>query len=176
MTNPYRLPAEFETDRYHLRRLQADDAQAIFDGYATDEEVTRFLGWKPHQSIADTSMFLEIAKAEWDVGTGFPVVTFDQVSGELMGMFHPRVIDHRVIHGYVLRRSAWGRGCATEVMCWLVEHALGHPMVHRAEAFCDIDNHASARVMQKAGMEYEGILRRYFRHPNLSESPRDCMI
>lgn len=176
MSTLYRLPDEFETARFHLRRVKVDDAQAIFDSYATDDEVTRFLGWKPHRSIADTSAFLEIVAAEWDMGNGFPIVAFDNVTGDFIGMFHPRLIGHRVNYGYVLRRSAWGKGCATEVMRWLVEHALAHPMIHRTEAFCDVDHSASARVMEKAGMEPEGILRRYFRHPNISDAPRDCII
>ena len=176
MSTNYRLQEEFETARYYLRRVKVDDAQAIFDSYATDPEVTRFLGWKPHRSLADTSAFLEIAAAEWDLGSGFPVVAFDRKSGGFVGMFHPKLIGHRVSYGYVLQRSAWGKGCATEVMRWLVEQALAHPMIYRAEAFCDVDHPASARVMEKAGMEREGILRRYFQHPNISEAPRDCVI
>ena len=114
MSTHYRLPDEFETARYHLRRVEVDDAEAIFDSYATDIEVTRFLGWKPHRSLADTSAFLEIAAAEWDVGSGFPVVAFDRMSGGFIGMFHPKLIGHRVNYGYALQRSMWGRGCATE--------------------------------------------------------------
>lgn len=176
MSTPYRLPEEFETARYLLRRVKVDDAQAIFDSYATDAEVTRFLGWKPHRSLADTSAFLEIAAAEWDLGSGFPVVARDRESGNFLGMFHPKLVGHRVNYGYVLRRSAWGKGCATEVMRWLVEQAFAHPMICRTEAFCDVDHPASARVMEKAAMEREGILLRYFRHPNISEAPRDCVI
>ena len=91
-------------------------------------------------------------------------------------MFHPHLIGHRVSYGYVLRASAWGKGCASEVMSWLVDHALAHPGIHRAEAFCDVENSASARVMEKAGMVREGILRRFFRHPNISDAPRDRFI
>ncbi|WP_178390815.1 GNAT family N-acetyltransferase [Rhodovulum sulfidophilum] len=104
MTAPYRLPDEFETDCYHLRRVNLDDAQAIFDSYATDAEVTRFLGWTPHQSVAETTAFLKIAAAEWDSGKGFPLVAFDRRQpAELVGMFHPHLIGHRVSYGYVLR-------------------------------------------------------------------------
>jgi RimJ/RimL family protein N-acetyltransferase len=156
--------------------VKVDDAQAIFASYATDAEVTRFLGWKPHRSLGDTSAFLEVAAAEWDLGSGFPIVAFDRESGSFLGMFHPKLVGHRVNYGYVLQRSAWGKGYATEVMRWLVEQALAHPMIYRAEAFCDVDHPASARVMEKAGMEREGILRRYFRHPSISEAPRDCVI
>ena len=44
MNPPYRLPDAFDTDRYRLRRVNVDDAPAIFENYATDTEVTRFLG------------------------------------------------------------------------------------------------------------------------------------
>lgn len=177
MSTPYCLPNEFETSRYRLRRVTAEDAKAIFDSYATDAKVTRFLGWKPHTSVLDTAAFLQAAASEWDQGKGFPVVAFHrQHPDELIGMFHPVLIGHRVSYGYVLRASAWGKGCASEVMTWLVDHALSHPAIFRVEAFCDVDNPASARVMEKAGMTCEGILRRYFRHPNISDDPRDCVI
>lgn len=71
MNAPYRLPDEFETDRYHLRQVKLDDAQAIFDSYASDAEVSRFLGWTPHRSVTETTAFLEIAAAEWISGKGF---------------------------------------------------------------------------------------------------------
>ena len=61
-------------------------------------------------------------------------------------------------------------------MRWLVAHALSHSQVFRAEAFCDVENLASARVLEEAGMEREGIMRRYFRHPNISAIPRDCFL
>jgi ribosomal-protein-alanine N-acetyltransferase len=173
----YCLPEQFYTQRYLLRRVTADDARSIFESYANDPEVTRFLGWKPHSSETDTAAFLEGATSEWDQGRGFPVVAFPlQSPDNLIGMFHPHLVGHRVNYGYVLRRSAWGKGAASEIMRWLVEHALSHPEIFRAEAFCDVDNAASARVMEKAGMNREGILRRYFRHPNIADTPRDCAI
>lgn len=64
MSSPYHLPEDFSTARYNLRRVRLDDAQAIFDSYATDAEVTGFLGWKPHRSTAETLAFFKIAAAE----------------------------------------------------------------------------------------------------------------
>lgn len=40
---------------------------------------------------------------------------------------------------------------------------------------CDIDNQASARVLEKVGMQKEGVLRRWISHPNVSSEPRDCL-
>jgi len=177
MHSPYRLPDKFETNRFLLRRVNVADARSVFDSYAADPEVTRFLGWKPHRSEADTAAFLEVAASEWDEGKGFPVVAFHRERpNALIGMFHPHLTGHRVNYGYVLRASAWGKGAASEVMTWLVDHALSHPAIFRAEAFCDVDHPASARVMEKAGMSREGILHRYFRHPNIADTPRDCAI
>ena len=39
---------ELETERLRLRALRADDVQAIYDGWASDPEVTRYLTWNPH--------------------------------------------------------------------------------------------------------------------------------
>src|SRR5258707_1279376 len=60
---------------------------------------------------------------------------------------------------YVLARSYWGQGLMTEALAWLVDWALKQPAIRRAWAMCDVDNPNSARVMEKAGMQREGIRR-----------------
>jgi RimJ/RimL family protein N-acetyltransferase len=45
--------------------------------------------------------------------------------------------------------------------------------IYRVWATCDVENLASAHVLEKAGMQKEGILRRYILHPNISPEPRD---
>lgn len=52
--------------------------------------------------------------------------------------------------------------------------ALRQPAVFRIGAVCDVDNIGSARVMEKAGLVREGVLRRWLVHPNISDEPRDC--
>jgi hypothetical protein len=44
----------------------------------------------------------------------------------------------------------------------------------RVWAVCDSTHLASVRVLEKAGLEREGILRRFIVHPNISPEPRDC--
>jgi RimJ/RimL family protein N-acetyltransferase len=41
-------------------------------------------------------------------------------------------------------------------------------------ALCDVENIASARVLEKAGMTCEGTLKQFGIHPNISATPRDC--
>mgnify|MGYP001801538475 CR=1 FL=1 len=91
-------------------------------------------------------------------------------------MIHAQVSARGVSYGYVLRRQARGPGFASEALRKLVEHAMADPHIYRTFAFCDVENLASTRVMEKVGMQREGVLRRYFVHPNTSDEPRDCFI
>ena len=52
------LPDRFHTARLALRPIAPDDAGPIFETYAQDAEVTRFLVWRPHGGRADTEAYL----------------------------------------------------------------------------------------------------------------------
>ena len=47
------------TERLILRKFQVDDATNMFNNWASDENVTRFLTWKPHESVDATKQLLE---------------------------------------------------------------------------------------------------------------------
>jgi RimJ/RimL family protein N-acetyltransferase len=78
--------------------------------------------------------------------------------------------------GYVLGRAHWGKGLTVEAVRFVVNKVLELEGVYRAYACCDVENIASARVMEKAGLEKEGTLRRYVTCPNLGSIPRDCHL
>jgi len=78
--------------------------------------------------------------------------------------------------GYGLARPYWGKGYMTEVLRTVIDWAFTQPDIFRVQAFCDVDNLGSARVMEKAGMVCEGTLRRYVLHPNISDEPRDVYL
>jgi RimJ/RimL family protein N-acetyltransferase len=61
-----------------------------------------------------------------------------------------------------------------EALSALVERTLSLPNVYRAWAFCDVENRASVRVLEKVGMTCEGTLRRFVVHPNVGREPRDA--
>jgi ribosomal-protein-alanine N-acetyltransferase len=69
-----------------------------------------------------------------------------------------------------------GPGSLTEVLTEVVNWALSQPLIFRIGAVCDVENIGSARVMEKAGLVREGLLRRWLMHPNISDEPRDCFI
>ncbi len=169
-------PEQFETDRLILRKPKTDDAPAIFSAYAQDPEVTRHLTWRPHKSVEETYAIIDkILKLWMDEETYSYAITLKD-SGTLIGMIaaHPDGIGIGI--GYVLARLHWGQGYMTEAVRKISEWALGQPDIYRVFATCGVDNLASARVMEKAGMQREGILRKYIIHPNVSDVPSDSYI
>ena len=110
----------------------------------------------------------------WDEASEFTwaVVLGD---GQLVGAIALRRHDFKVDFGYVIGRTYWGQGIATEALRPLVNWALSQPEVFRAWAVCDVENTASARVMEKVGMIREGVLRAWMRHPQAGATPRDCI-
>ena len=54
--------------------------------------------------------------------------------------------------------------------------AFQQPSIYRVYATTDAENLASQRVLEKVGMQCEGILRKYIVHPNISDVPRDSYL
>src|SRR5574341_1103293 len=169
-----RPPESFETVRLLLRRPIMADAEAIFNGYAQDSEVARYLTWRPHKNISETEQFLSTYIENWKNDRRFPYSVLLKNKNEMIGMVEISIANFRAELGYVLNRAYWGKGIMTEAARALVDWALSQPQIYRVWAVCDVENAASARVLEKIGMQREGILRRYIMHPNVSNEPRDC--
>ena len=168
------LPETFETARLLLRAVTVGDVDAIFDGYAQDEEVARYLMWRPHRSRSETRAYVDRC-----IATPPEVeCTYTLVGREdniVRGAFALRQrASHRLDCGYVLARRWWRQGSMTEVLTEVTAWALRQPSVFRIGAVCDVENIGSARVLEKAGFIREGLLRRWLLHPNISDEPRDC--
>ena len=169
-----RPPTHIETARLILRKPVAADTPLIYEAYARDPEVTRYLTWRPHRSLADGEQPSAEWMAAWRSGKYFSWVIALKESEELAGMISMRPDGWRVELGYVLGRRWWGRGLMTEAVRAVIDRALAEPEVFRVWAVCDVENTASARVLEKAGMRREGVLRRWAMHPNMGDEPRDC--
>jgi RimJ/RimL family protein N-acetyltransferase len=170
------VPESIKTERLLLRKPDMDDAEAIFASYARDPEVTRYLTWRPHRHIGETRDFLQLCLNDWADGTGFGFVIQRRSDESLLGMIGISPDVQGVSAGYVLARMHWGNGYMTEALTELRKLMLSMDGIYRFSAFCDVDNRGSARVLEKAGLKYEGRLRRYIVHPNISETPRDCYL
>jgi RimJ/RimL family protein N-acetyltransferase len=170
------LPAVIHTPRLLLRVPRLDDVGPIYRAYDHDPEVLRYLTWRPNNDISETESFIAGCIDAWQAGSRFPWVITTTPGDEPVGMIEARIDKPRAELGYVLARSAWGRGYMTEAVQAVVEVLLALPELYRVWACCDVDNAASARVLEKSGLGWEATLRRYAIHPNLSTEPRDVNL
>jgi ribosomal-protein-alanine N-acetyltransferase len=99
---------------------------------------------------------------------------FSNDTNELVGSIAARQDKNGVNLGYLLARAYWGRGLMAEAVLAVTQWAFGDPAVFRVWAVCDVENRASARLLEKTGFMREGVLRKFSLHPNVSAIPRDC--
>jgi RimJ/RimL family protein N-acetyltransferase len=163
------------TARLRFRRPLAADAPKIFERYSSDPEVTRYLGWPRHRSVADAEMFVKFSDHEWETKPSGPLLIERIDTGALAGstglMWDGPAT---AATGYVLARDSWGQGLATEALGAMVKHAnaLG---VTRLSAQCHPQHHASQAVLQKCGFHLNA---RFVpaQFPNLAEGPQDSLL
>lgn len=174
---PDRVPERIATERLVLRPVNLRDAAPMFARWARDPEATRYLSWRAHERVEQTLSFLAVVAADWKRSELLRRVWTITGTGDdtAIGQVSLRFDGQRATLGYVLARPFWGRGLATEAARAAVAAALALPAIQLVWAYCDVDNRASARVMEKAGMRSEGVLRRWAVHPNLSDTPRDVV-
>ena len=165
----------FETERLLFRPPAPEDAPAIFERYASDAEVTRYLGWPRHASVEETRAFVGFSLSEWARWGVGPLLVFDRNSGTLLGtsglVMESR---ERAATGYVFARDSWGKGYATESLRAMIALAAEFE-VTRLYALCHVDHRASWRVLEKCGFRREGVLPRHLIFPNLSSEPLDVL-
>ena len=154
----------------------AVDASAIFRSYAQDEQVCRFMIWKPHASESITQEFTASCVEAWEAGSRLPYVITERSSDIAIGMLEARMQGTTVDIGYVLAPLHWGKGFMPEAVQSLTTATLQNPDIFRVHAACDTENIPSQRVLEKSGFSREGRLERYTIHPNICPEPRACFM
>lgn len=108
---------ELETERLLLRHIRRDDAQRIFDCWASDPEVTRYLTWQPHASVAVTEAIVARWLADYDKPDTYRYGIELRETGELIGMIDVVGYHHgNPVIGYCSGRAYWGNGYMTEAL------------------------------------------------------------
>lgn len=150
-----------ETERLILRKMVLNDAEAVF-AYASNSEVSRYTLWETHRSIEDSRAFLEFATQKYENGGEPDWGIVYRGNGCLVGacgLVNWEAEHARAEVGFVLSREYWGRGLMSEAVRAILRFGFERMNLNRIEARCIAENAASARVMEKAGMFYEGTLR-----------------
>jgi [ribosomal protein S5]-alanine N-acetyltransferase len=176
MPKEMKAPERIETNRPVLRKPALADAEAVFARYASDPDVTKFMGWRRHESVEETRAFLAFSDAEWERWPAGPYLIEAAADGQLLGATGLKFqTPTTAVTGYVLAQDAWGYGYATEALRAMVTVAMDVG-VHQLSATCHSENLASARVLEKGGF-VRAKLPGLAEFPNLSPGQAlECLV
>lgn len=144
-----------------LKKLTTQDLD-YFWIWGSDPRVTQSLFWDAYESKDDASRFLAsivephpFFKAICYNGNPVGAVTLDQGKGRG---------NVRAELGYVIAKDYWGQGMTTKAVLLAIEDGFKELEIVRIESFVDPDNIGSIRVLEKAGLQKEGYLKKYLIH------------
>lgn len=153
-----------ETEQLTLRRFRMDDAQAMFDNWASEEEVTKFLTWPAHGSPEVSAMVLmdwteRYSREDYYQWAIVLKAEGDEPIGSISAVKHDDSLG--IVHiGYCIGTRWWHRGIMSEALQAVIDFFFDEVGAQRIESLHDPNNPYSGAVMRKCGMKYEGTLRR----------------
>lgn len=165
---------ELRTERLVLRRYRLADAQGAFDNWCSDPRVADWVTWHPHQDVS----FTEALITDW-------IRTYDnklyyhwviEKDGRVIGDIAAVGVSDRLMTceiGYCLGYDCWNQGIITEALVGVIHYLFKEVGFHRITARHYISNPASGRVMEKAGMIKEGLLRQ---HRNIKDGSFEDLV
>lgn len=164
-----------ETERLIIRKFIEEDAKDMYNNWASDAEVTKFLTWPNHSSVEVSREVINSWINSYENLESYKWAIELKESKSVIGGVSLMDIDNHNENceiGYCLGKSFWNKGIMTEVFLKIIEFAFCDIGVQRITGRHEVDNTASGRVMEKCGLKYEGILRRI--NKNSSGILKDC--
>jgi len=150
-----------ETPRLLLRRFKKDDAQAMFQNWAGDSEVCKYLSWGPHKSVEITQARIDSWINQYNYDDTYIWAIELKSIHQPIGSISVEYSDDRTYTceiGYCLGKEYWNRGIMTEALRVVMHYLFYEIGYERIVAKHDILNPASGKVMQKAGMKFEKVM------------------
>ena len=143
-----------ETERFILRPYKKSDAIFIYNNWASDPEVSKYLTWNAHRSIEDTYEILNIWLEEEKNGPTYRFCIVFKGTDEPVGAIDIVKRDDKSGDiGYILSRKYWNQGIMTEVCSayvnYLFDQGFKEIYIRAAEA-----NIGSNRVIEKCGFTF----------------------
>lgn len=154
-----------KTQRLNLRRFCVEDAQAMFDNWASDDEVTKYLTWPTHSNVEISHMVLEDWVSSYQHADFYLwAIEFEgQIVGSISVVKQNDDIRKAEI-GYCIGRAWWHKGVTSEALNAVMDYLFDDVGFNRIQACHDTRNPHSGNVMKKCGMTFEGIHRQVDRN------------
>jgi [ribosomal protein S5]-alanine N-acetyltransferase len=168
---------KIETQRLILRQLVLKDAQTVFDNWLSDERVSDNRVSPAHKQVSETKEKLARIIGEYDSKElcywGIELKVDGELIGEIDLYNFDRTTDNCEV-SYSIGYEWWNQGYGSEALKAVVDFGFNYMNIHKISAAHNTDNPASGRIMVKAGMEQEGIVRHMIR--NAKNQYKDCAI
>lgn len=151
-----------ETERLILRRFEMEDSEALYVNVTSDSMVNKFLTWQLHNNISDTVLLLRGWMERYQDNERYCWAIELKETNQVVGVIASPTVRNRtdtVDVTYCIGSQWWGKGLATEALQAVVDFFFKVVEVNRIEAGYDVNNPNSGRVMEKIGMQKEGIIR-----------------
>lgn len=151
-----------ETERLILRPFTMEDAQAMFDNWANDPVVTKYLTWPAHTSVEVTEAVLQCWINDYAFGEGYHWGIVLKETGELIGDISAARIFPKfqgIETGYCMGQRWWHRGIMPEAFRRVLAYWFEEVGAQRVSALHDVNNPASGAVMRRCGLLFEGVHR-----------------
>ncbi len=153
---------KLETQRLILRRAVPGDAQPMYENWASDPEVTKFLTWPTHGSLEVTEAVLGSWMGAYSSADYYQwmIVPKDlnQPIGSISVVSHNDRMEKAEV-GYCIGRRWWHQGIMSEALQAVIDFLFDEVGMNRIESRHDTNNPHSGGVMRKCGMQYEGTSR-----------------
>jgi ribosomal-protein-alanine N-acetyltransferase len=153
------------TDRIFLKNVSKKDINNIHE-YASDPEVSFFIGWKLKNNIKETNSLVEKMISNQEKGThqyaSVVLKSTKKVIGNIM-IFNYDEISNQAEIGYVFNKENWNKGYGTESLELLVDFAFDYLKIHKLVAKVVEVNVGSCKILEKNKFILEGKLRDHFR-------------
>lgn len=152
-----------ETQRLLLRRAVPEDAQPMFENWANDPEVTKYLTWPTHSCVEITRMVIDswIADYEKEDTYQWMIVPKDTPHSPIgtISVVEQNADIGKAEIGYCIGKAWWHQGIMTEALQAVMDFLFDEVGMNRLEARHDPRNPHSGAVMRKCAMQYEGTTR-----------------
>lgn len=146
-----------ETERLILRPLTAADAQTVFENWASDPDVAKFMRWAVHKDVSETAQWLASEEALIDSDAVYNWGFVLKRTGELIGSGGLVFKEEKGMYelGYNIMKKYWNNGLTTEAARKIIEY--GKDALKQNTFYCchAKDNPASGKVMTKIGFQYQ---------------------
>lgn len=156
-------PPVLETARLILRPITLKDASAIFE-YASNPKVAEYTLFDAHKTIQDSFSFIKdyiFNHYSKQVPEPFGI-TLKENPEKVIGTVGCFVISKpskSMELAYAMAEDQWGKGLMTEAAIAVMDYCFKEYGLKRIQARCKAENIGSRRVMEKAGMIFEGTLK-----------------